>query len=112
VQSGSGLSGQATGFVTGQLINQLSGRLSSELNLDVMQIESGQSIEESKIRVGKYISPQVFVVVSQDFGDQGNQKIELEYEIPQKILFFNWFIQASKEREGDTAMDVILKIEW
>ncbi|MEJ2054297.1 MAG: translocation/assembly module TamB [Calditrichaceae bacterium] len=112
VESGSGLGGQASGFVTGQLIKQLSGKLTSELNLDVLQIESGQNIKNSKIKVGKYISPQVFVSVSQDFGTEGNQKIELEYEIPKKILFFNWFLQASKERQGNTAMDVILKIEW
>lgn len=109
---GTSLEGKATGFLTGQLIKRLSSRLGSEFNLDVLQIESGQGLGDARVRVGKYVTPDVFVSVSQDFGAEGEQKVELEYEIPRKILFFNLFLQASKEREGDTAADVIWKIEW
>ena len=112
VASETSLSDQATGFITGQLIKQVSRRLGSELNLDVLQIESGQDLQDAQVKVGKYITPDVFVIVSQDFGAEGNQKINLEYEIPRKIVFLNLFLQASKERKGDTAMDVIWKIEW
>jgi hypothetical protein len=69
-------------------------------------------LQDSRVKVGKYITPDVFIIVSQDFGAEGSQKIELEYEIPLKIMFLDLFLQALKERKGDTAMDVILKIEW
>ncbi|MFQ5486673.1 MAG: translocation/assembly module TamB domain-containing protein, partial [Desulfobacterales bacterium] len=96
----------------GQVLKKISGKLSKELRLDVIQIESGKNLEEARLRVGKYLTPDVFVSLSQDFGAEGNQKVELEYEIPRKILFFNLLLQASKERQGATGLDLIWKIEW
>jgi autotransporter translocation and assembly factor TamB len=106
------LTDQATGFMTKQLIRQFTSRIGNQLNLDVLQIESGQELEETRLKIGKYITPDVYIVVSQDFAAEGNQKIELEYKIPQRILLLNLFLQALKEREGETAMDVIWKVEW
>jgi len=110
--SGPGLDERATGILTGQVLRQLSGKLSDELRLDVIQIERGKGWADASLRVGKYLTPDVFVSISQDFGDEGKQKIELEYEIPQKILFFNLLLQASSESEGNSALDFIWKIEW
>ncbi|MFQ5639163.1 MAG: translocation/assembly module TamB domain-containing protein [bacterium] len=111
VSGGGGLDEQARGFVTGQLMQALTGRLGQELQLDVVQFESGKNLEDTRLRIGKYVTPDVFVSISQDFGEEGNQKVELEYEIP-KIWFFNLLLQASQERKGDSGMDVIWKIEW
>ena len=102
----------ATGWIAGRLMNRLSSRIGSELNLDILQIESGENLLDSQIRIGKYITSDVFVTVSQDFSAEGNQEIGLEYEIPQKILFFNLFLQASRESKGNTGLDVIWKVDW
>ncbi len=107
-----GLDDRARGLVAGRLLKQLSNTLGSELSLDVIEIESGGSLTDSKVRVGKYVTPEVFVSVSQDFGAEGNQIVELEYEIPRKILLFNLLLQATSDRKGDTGTDVIWKIEW
>ncbi|MFQ5865259.1 MAG: translocation/assembly module TamB domain-containing protein [bacterium] len=112
VSDDSGLENKATGFITGQVLSRLTSKLGNELRLDVIQIESGKNLADTKVRIGKYITPDVFVSVSQDFGAEGDRKVELEYEIPKKILFFNLLLQASRERKGDTALDVIWKIEW
>jgi autotransporter translocation and assembly factor TamB len=106
------LEDRATGLVAGQLIKRLSGRLGQELSLDMIQIESGKGLTDSKIRIGKYVTPDVFVSVSQDFGAEGNRKVELEYELPKKLFFLNLLLQASVERRGSTGLDVIWKIEW
>ncbi len=113
IGSEGGLGGSAKGLLTGQLIKQLSHKLGQGLRLDVIQIESGNegNINEGKIKVGKYVTPDVFVTVSQDFGEQ-NSLVELEYEIPRKILFFNLLLQASQDRKGATGLDVIWKMEW
>ncbi len=110
-QSGTGLDKQATGALTGQILKQLSGKLGDQLRLDMIQIEKGNSWKDSSVRIGKYLTPDVFVSVSQDFGDQGNQTVDLEYEFP-RILFFNLLLQASSESQGNSALDVIWKIEW
>jgi autotransporter translocation and assembly factor TamB len=112
VQQSSSLGDKATTFVTGQLIKQITQSIETELNLDMLQIKSGQDLEETRVKVGKYITPNVFVIISQDFGSQGNQKIELEYELPPKILFFNLFLEAFREKKGETGLDVIWKVEW
>jgi autotransporter translocation and assembly factor TamB len=108
----SGLDTQATGFLAGQALKRLTQIVGKGLNLDILQFERGKDWSDSKVRVGKYVTPDVFVSVSQDFGAEGNQKVELEYEIPKKLLFFNLFLQASKERKGDTGLDVFWKFEW
>lgn len=109
--SGTGLPNRATGILAGQILKQISGKISDQLSLDMIQIERGKSWKEARVRVGKYLTPDVFVSVSQDFGDEGKQRVELEYEIP-KILFFNLLLQASSESQGTSALDVIWKIEW
>jgi translocation and assembly module TamB len=112
VSENSGFEKQAAGFLTGQLIKSISSRLSSELNLDVLQIESGRALGDTKVRVGKYVTPDVFVSVSQDFSAEGNQKVKLEYALPRDIVLLNLFLQAMRERRGDTGVDVIWKYEW
>ncbi|MCG8603490.1 translocation/assembly module TamB domain-containing protein [bacterium] len=112
VSDNSGLDEKATGLLTGQLLKRLSGEIGEELRLDMIQIESGKSFEDARLRIGKYVTPDVFVSVSQDFGAEGNRKVELEYEIPIKIRFLNFLLQASQEKKGATGMDIIWKIEW
>ncbi len=107
-----GLDERARGLVTGQVLKALSGKLGEGLRLDVIQIESGRNLSDSKVRIGKYVTDDVFVSVSQDFGGEGNQKVELEYELPKKFFFLNLLLQASMERKGSTGVDVIWKIEW
>ncbi|HEX9654321.1 MAG TPA: translocation/assembly module TamB domain-containing protein [bacterium] len=106
------LEDRATGLVAGQLLKRLSGKISKELSLDMIQIESGKNLTDSKVRIGKYVTPDVFVSVSQDFGAEGNRKVELEYELPKKLFFLNLLLQASVERRGSTGLDIIWKIEW
>ena len=112
IKQDKGLNSRAKGLVTGQLLKQLSNKLGSEFGLDVIQIESGGSLSDSKVRVGKYVTPEVFVSVSQDFSAEGNQIVELEYEIPKKLWLFNLLLQASSDRRGDNGLDVIWKVEW
>ncbi|RMD93738.1 MAG: translocation/assembly module TamB, partial [Calditrichaeota bacterium] len=113
IVGGLNLKSQATSYLTGPILNAvLANTLGKELQLDVFQIERGKSLSETKLRIGKYVTPDVFVSLSQDFGAEGTQTVELEYEIPKKILFFNLFLQVLKERKGETGMDVIWKIEW
>ncbi len=112
INQDAGLDSKAKGLVTGQLLKQLSRKLGNEFGLDVIQIESGGSLKDSKVKVGKYVTPEVFVSVSQDFGAEGNQVVELEYEIPKKLWLFNLLLQATSDRQGDNGLDLIWKVEW
>lgn len=111
-EDSNGLGETARGILTTQTLNLLGRKLGEELSLDVIQIESGKDLRESRVRIGKYLTPEVFVSLSQPFGSEGNQKVELEYAIPHQILFFNLLIQAVVEEQGDSGADLIWKIEW
>ena len=58
------------------------------------------------------VSSDVFVSVSQDLSSEGNQKVKLEYALPRDVVLLNLFLQAMRERKGDTGVDVIWKYEW
>jgi translocation and assembly module TamB len=107
----SALSGQitASGLLTGLVSKQISNALAKNLNLDVIEFQSGEDLELSKSRVlvGKYITNDLFLSYSRDFSSADAQKVSLEYEIA-KFLF----LQAAKSNEKDTGFDLIWKWEW
>ncbi|MCH8956141.1 translocation/assembly module TamB domain-containing protein [candidate division KSB1 bacterium] len=112
VSDNSGLDNRAAGILTRQAIGRLTGTIGQKLDLDVIQFERGKDWKDTKVRVGKYLTPEVFVSVSQDFSTEGNRRVELEYEIPLKIRLINLFLQASTEGRENSALDVIWKFEW
>jgi len=101
-----------SGILTTQALSKLTGTIGQKLDLDVIQFERGKDWKDTKVRVGKYLTPEVFVSVSQDFSTEGNRRVELEYEIPLKIRLLNLFLQASTEGKENSALDVIWKFEW
>ena len=112
VSESSGLDDRAAGILTTQALGKLTGTIGQKLNLDVIQFERGADWKDTKVKVGKYLTPDVFVSVSQDFSTEGSRRVELEYEIPLKIRLLNLFLQASTEGKENSAMDVIWKFEW
>ena len=112
VSGNSGLDNRATGILTTQALSKLTGTIGQKLDLDVIQFERGKDWKDTKVRVGKYLTPEVFVSVSQDFSTEGNRRVELEYEIPLKIRLINLFLQASTDGRENSALDVIWKFEW
>ena len=107
-----GQSAGVSGILTRQAIGKLTGTIGQKLDLDVIQFERGKDWKDTKVRVGKYLTPEVFVSVSQDFSTEGNRRVELEYEIPLKIRLINLFLQASTDGRENSALDVIWKFEW
>jgi autotransporter translocation and assembly factor TamB len=118
-----GLGKRATGFLEGQLLNQISNQLGQKLSLDVIEIKKGKSITEASVRVGKYITRDVYLSVGQDV-DGGARTVEMEYDLPiskVKYLRFlseyiNLLLQTSVQDKSDEkdqgAFDILGKIEW
>lgn len=112
VSESSSQSGQVGSVITTQLLKGISSKISRELNLDIFEIEKGKSLQNSTVKVGKYLTPNVFVSVSQEFGSEDGQRVELEYKLPKKVVFLNLFLQAEKQRNGSSGLDLIWKYEW
>lgn len=112
VSNNSSTSSQAGSIITTQLLKGISSKIGKELNLDIFEIEKGKSLQNSTVKVGKYLTPNVFVSVSQEFGSEDGQRVELEYKLPKEVVFLNLYIQAEKQRNGSSGLDLIWKYEW
>ncbi len=97
----------ARGLVSGLVSQQLSRTLGKSLKLDVIEFQGGGQMD---LMVGKYLTNDIFMSVSQDFsGSADALRVALELEIT-KFLF----LQAAKggKEDKESGFDVILKREW
>jgi translocation and assembly module TamB len=105
------LSQRATSLFGGLLAQQLGKALGQAFRLDVVDIRrEGSQLQQTTVSVGKYIAPNLFLSLSQDFA--GGRRVVVEYEV-----FRRFFIQMLREQWGRqqqdrTAFDVIWKIDW
>ena len=98
-------------MVTSQLLKTTASRLGKPLKLDVVRIEREKYESARELKMGKYINRDILMTVTQDIGSEGDQVVELEYEIPKRFLFFDLLLRASTARRGDSAMDLIWRVE-
>ncbi len=99
------------GLALGLAARQLSSALGRASGLDVLEIRGGETIGQSSIAVGKYISNDLFMSVEKQFGSgesgsPATQIITLEYELT-KFLFLQ-LIQGDQKNSG---FDIFLKLE-
>lgn len=110
--SGISLAGSASGVVSGLVSQQLSKTLGEGLNLDVIEFGAGENLTPGSVLVGKYITNDLFISVSQDFSSFNSAealRVALELEVLREF-----FLQATRggKDEKDTGFDVIWKKEW
>lgn len=110
--SGIDLTSTASGVVSGLVSQQLSKSLGESLKLDVIEFGSGEELTPGSVLVGKYLTNELFVSVSQDFSSFNSAealRVTLELEVLRQF-----FLQATRggKDEKDTGFDVIWKKEW
>jgi translocation and assembly module TamB len=99
------------GIALGFAARQLSSALGNATGLDVLEIRGGETIGQSTIAVGKYISNDLFMSIEKQLGsgetdNPSTQVITLEYELT-KYLFLQ-LIQGDVKKSG---FDVFVKVE-
>ncbi len=109
---GINFAGTASGVVSGLVSQQLSKTLGEGLNLDVIEFGTGENLTPGSVLVGKYITNDLFISVSQDFSSFNSAdalRVALELEVLREF-----FLQATRggKDEKDTGFDVIWKREW
>ena len=107
------LGGMDTGDLAGKaaasiLSSRITDFLDDRLNVDYIEIKSGEDFEKVTLSVGKYITNNLFISYEQRFGeidekDLATYEVELEYELF-KFLFF--VLNNSSKHSG---FDVIFK---
>ena len=81
----------------------LSGKLGNEFGLDEFGIESGETVEESSLVVGKYLSPRMYVSYAVGLFDQLNT-FRMRYELSRR-----WSLQT--ETGAASGADLLFTLE-
>jgi translocation and assembly module TamB len=105
-KEGSVFSAAARGLVSGLVSQELAKSLGRTLNVDLIEIQSGEDITKSSLLVGKYLTDNLFI----SFGQEPEGRVvALEWELL-KFLF----LQAAHggEENRKTGFDLIWKLDW
>ncbi len=94
---------------TSILSSQITDFLGDKLNVDYIEVKSGENFEKATLSVGKYITNDLFISYEQRFGETGEKdlatyEVEMEYELF-KFLFF--VLNNSSKHSG---FDIIVKM--
>jgi hypothetical protein len=78
-----------TRVATRQAALPLQRALTSELGLDLLEIQPGVGVDGTRVRVGKYIRSNVFVTYSQAVGPREESQLGLQYRLSR-----NWTVET------------------
>jgi len=105
------LSQRATSLFGGLLAQELGKALGQAFRLDIVEIRrQGAQLEQTTVSVGKYVAPNLFLSLSQDFA--GGRRVAIEYEVFRKFFIQMLREQLGRQQQDRTAFDVIWKIDW
>lgn len=96
------LQSQVLSATAGYFANDLRRSVAEELGIDNLEFDVGQSLGQSRIGAGKYLSEDVFVSTSQSFSDKNGREFSLEYNLGE-----NWQLKASTTTRGNDGVDVV-----
>jgi len=102
----------AASMAIGQVSNLVQGTLQSTLGLDVVEIGGGKNWKSGSVKIGKYITDDLYLSYQQTFDFDKKEKtiepekVSLEYQIVR-----SWFLQATNQ-SSNSGFDVIFKRTW
>jgi translocation and assembly module TamB len=103
------LQSQAVQALAGTMASDLRQALSEELGIENLELDVGDNPSQSKVGIGKYIAPGVFVSTSQQVGGGGAQgrDVTVEYQLND-----NWQLKASSTAQGNNGVDLLWKKQY
>ena len=97
------LQAQALQATAGYIASDLRQSIAQELGIDSLEVD----IAERRFGVGKYVTKDVFVSTSQQFGSEQKQEMAIEYQ-----LDTNWQIRATTSAQGDSGIDLFWQKQY
>lgn len=104
------LQSQALQAVAGSVAADLRQALAEQLGIENLELEVGENPSQSKVGIGKYIAPGVFVSTSQQLSanSQGQGRdVTIEYQLNE-----NWQLKASTTARGNNGVDILWKKKY
>jgi len=104
----------ASDLVLGTLANRFGQRLGEDLKLDLVEVDVSES-NISRVRVGKYLTPRLFVSYAQDMSSTGRE-VAVEFKLLRSLTIEAKQIDAGKEdqliQQTRESIGVIWEKEW
>jgi autotransporter translocation and assembly factor TamB len=87
----------------GYFANDLRRAVAEKLGLDELELDVGNTITQSRLGAGKYLTEDVFVSTSQSTAGKKSrgQEFAVEYHLNE-----NWQLKASTTSEGNSGIDI------
>jgi autotransporter translocation and assembly factor TamB len=94
---------QALQATAGFIAADLRQSIAQELGIDTLEFD----IAERRFGAGKYVTKDVFVSTSQQFGHEQKQEVAIEYQ-----LDTNWQIKATTSAQGESGIDLFWQKQY
>ena len=107
---GAGGGSMAANAAASILSSQLTKFLGSTLNVDYIELKSGDGFDNATLVVGKYITNDLFISYEQLFG-QASENNPKAYEVKLEYEIFRWLFLQLNNSSRDSGFDVIYKYE-
>ena len=102
----------AASMAIGQVSNIVKGTLQSTFGLDVVEIGGGKTWKSGSVKIGKYITDDLYLSYQQTFDfDKKEKTIEPEKVSLEYQILRSWFLQATNQSRN-SGFDVIFKKTW
>jgi len=93
---------QAIGLASSYLAGGLTDSLRETLGLDVFDVTMGEGNQPGEVRVGQYVTDDIFVTLSQEFGTRAGQAASLEYRLRPRVS-----VRLSTSTNGSSGIDLL-----
>jgi len=102
----------AASMAVGQISNIVQGTLQSSLGLDVVEFGGGKNWKSGSVKIGKYITDDLYLSYQQTFDfDKKEKTIEPEKVSLEYQVLRSWFLQATNQSRN-SGFDIIFKKTW
>jgi autotransporter translocation and assembly factor TamB len=101
------LQSQALQATTNFISSDLQRSVASKLGLDTLQFGASEGFTGGQVEAGKYVTSDIFVSTSQQFGTQSSQEYSVEYNVAP-----NWQIKSSTTPHGNSGIDIFWRKQY
>ena len=96
------LQSQALQMAASYVASDLQQSVAQHVGVDSVQLGVGESLSQSRISAGKYVTKDVFVSTSQSLGKKQDREVSVEYQ-----LRTNWQLKATATPQGNNGIDLM-----
>ena len=88
------------------IAGQLEKTLGQSLGLDTIEVTAGDQLGTGSIKVGRYVTQDIFLSFERELGGEGNT-VGVEYNLSRRLK-----LQGSSSDQGETSIDLFWHLDY